>query len=80
MKHIAIIGAGFSGAVIGRKLAEKGAKVTIFESRSHVAGNCHTERHSETEILVHKYGPHIFHTDNSEVWNFVTQFDEFYPI
>jgi UDP-galactopyranose mutase len=79
MKNIAIIGAGFSGAVIGRKLAEVGVKVTIFESRNHIAGNCHTERDSETQIMVHKYGPHIFHTDNEEVWNYVTQYDEFVP-
>jgi UDP-galactopyranose mutase len=79
MKNIAIIGAGFSGAVIGRKLAEVGMKITIFESRSHIAGNCHTERQPENDIMVHKYGPHIFHTDNEEVWNFLTKFDEFMP-
>ena len=77
--NISIIGAGFSGAVIGRMLAEKGLSVSIFDSRTHVAGNCHTERDSETNVLVHKYGPHIFHTDNERVWNYVNQFDEFLP-
>lgn len=79
MKKICIVGAGFSGAVIARILAEKGYQVDIFESRSHVAGNCHTERDVETGIFVHKYGPHIFHTDNKAVWDFVNRFTEFIP-
>lgn len=79
MKTIAIIGAGFSGAVIGRFLAEQGLSISIFDSRSHIAGNCHTERDPETNVLVHKYGPHIFHTDNEKVWNYINQFDEFLP-
>jgi UDP-galactopyranose mutase len=79
MCEIAIVGAGFSGAVIAHQLAHFGHKVVVFESRPHVAGNCHTERDSETDILVHVYGPHIFHTSNERVWNFVRQFDEFMP-
>lgn len=79
MKKICIVGAGFSGAVIGRILAENGYLIHIFESRSHVAGNCHTERDSETGVMVHKYGPHIFHTDNIEVWEFVNRFAKFQP-
>ena len=72
-------GAGLSCAVVGRKLAELGHKVTIFERRSHVAGNCHTERDESTGILVHKYGPHIFHTDDKEVWDYVNSHTEFEP-
>lgn len=79
MNKICIVGAGFSGAVIGRELAEKGYKVDVFESRPHVAGNCYSERDAETGVMVHKYGPHIFHTDNEEVWNYVNRFDEFMP-
>lgn len=79
MKNIAIVGAGFSGAVIARKLAERGFKVEVFDSRSHIGGNCHTERDPETNVMIHKYGPHIFHTDNEEVWDFVTSFGEFMP-
>lgn len=79
MKSVSVVGAGFSGAVIGRMLAAKGIKVSIFDSRSHVAGNCHTERDTDTNVLVHKYGPHIFHTDNEEVWCFLNKFDEFMP-
>lgn len=75
---IAIVGAGFSGAVIARELALAGYNVEVFDSRNHVAGNCYTERH-ETGIMIHKYGPHIFHTDNQEVWNYINQFDTFKP-
>ena len=45
----------------------------------HVAGNCYTKRDAETGVLVHVYGPHIFHTSNERVWNFVCQFDQFMP-
>lgn len=76
---IACVGAGFSGAVIARELAQAGHEVVVFDSRSHVAGNCHTERDAETDVMVHVYGPHIFHTSNERVWNYVQQFDEFMP-
>lgn len=79
MQEIAVVGAGFSGAVIARELALAGYKVSVFDARQHVAGNCHTERDSQTNIMVHAYGPHIFHTSNERVWNYVKQFDEFIP-
>jgi len=79
MKHIGIVGAGFSGAVIARELGLAGHKVVVFDSRPHLAGNCHTERDSVTDVMVHVYGPHIFHTSNERVWNYVRQFDEFMP-
>jgi UDP-galactopyranose mutase len=79
MKTICIVGAGFSGAVIARELALKGYQVKVFEQRAHVGGNCYTERDFDTNILVHKYGPHIFHTDDTEVWDYVNRFDQFMP-
>ena len=79
MKNIGIIGAGFSGCVIARELALNGYDVEILESRSHIGGNCYSYRDNETNVLVHKYGPHIFHTDNQEVWNYVNSFSEFMP-
>ena len=79
MKRIAIVGAGFSGAVIAYQLARAGFILDVFESRPHVAGNCYTERDVQTGVLVHAYGPHIFHTSNERVWNFVRQFAEFMP-
>jgi len=78
-KRIAVVGAGFSGAVIAYKLAETGHEIHVFDRRSHVAGNCYTERDSSTGVLIHVYGPHIFHTSNESVWRFVNQFDDFLP-
>ena len=77
--RILAVGAGLSGAVIGRELAEAGHQVSIVECRSHVAGNCYTERDPETGVLVHVYGPHIFHTDDAEVWDYVNRFETFLP-
>ncbi|MCJ8334695.1 MAG: UDP-galactopyranose mutase [Epibacterium sp.] len=73
------VGAGLSGAVIGRYLAEAGHAVTILDARAHIGGNCHTERDAETGVNVHVYGPHIFHTDDSEVWDYVNRFARFLP-
>ncbi|MGY2575676.1 UDP-galactopyranose mutase [Vibrio sp. C8] len=73
------VGAGFSCAVIARKFAEAGHQVDIIDSRDHIAGNCYTERDIDTGIMVHTYGPHIFHTDDQEVWDYVNQWDTFIP-
>ncbi|WP_241569924.1 UDP-galactopyranose mutase [Rosenbergiella collisarenosi] len=78
-KNILIVGAGFTGAVIGRELAEQGHQVRIIDSRSHVAGNCYSERDEKTGIMVHTYGPHIFHTDNQVVWEYLNRFTEMMP-
>lgn len=78
-QNILLIGAGFSSAVIGRKLAEAGHSIRILEARDHIAGNCHTERDENTDVMVHVYGPHIFHTDDEEVWNYVTGLMPFKP-
>ena len=61
-----VVGAGFSGAVLARKLAEAGYHVQVYDSRHHIGGNCYTERDEVTGILIHKYGPHIFHTNKDE--------------
>lgn len=78
-KNILIVGAGFSGAVIGRELAEDGHKVRIIDSRNHIAGNCYSERDANTDVMVHTYGPHIFHTDNEKVWNYINSYGEMMP-
>ena len=80
MKKVLCVGAGFSCAVIARELAEKGHAVTVIDQRPHVAGNCHTQRDDETGIMLHVYGPHIFHTDNQEVWDYVNKYGEFKPL
>ncbi|ROU10132.1 UDP-galactopyranose mutase [Kluyvera ascorbata] len=76
---VAIVGAGISGAVIARLLAEKGIGSIVFDKRSHIAGNCHSERDPDTNVMLHVYGPHIFHTDDKEVWDFVNTYSEFKP-
>jgi UDP-galactopyranose mutase len=74
-----MVGAGLSGAVIGRHLAELGHQVTIVDARDHVGGNCHTVRDADTGVMVHIYGPHIFHTDDAEVWDYVNAYETFMP-
>jgi UDP-galactopyranose mutase len=77
--NIGMAGAGLSCAVIARELAEAGHRITVLEKRLHVAGNCHTERDPRSGVLVHVYGPHIFHTDDEEVWNLVNRYVTFRP-
>ncbi|HGG3408758.1 TPA: NAD(P)-binding protein [Salmonella enterica subsp. enterica] len=78
-KKILIVGAGLSGAVIARQLAEQGHIVNIIDQRSHIGGNAYDARDEHTGIMVHVYGPHIFHTDNETVWNYVNKYAEMMP-
>lgn len=79
MKKILIVGAGFSGAVIARQLAENGYHIKVIDSRDHIGGNCHTKRDENTDVMVHTYGPHIFHTDDEKVWAYINQFGDMMP-
>jgi UDP-galactopyranose mutase len=73
-----VVGAGFSGAVVARQLADSlPCKVQVIESRSHIGGNCHTSRDETTGVMVHRYGPHIFNTSDEEVWRYVNRFGHF---
>ena len=76
-----IAGAGFSGAVLAHRLSElfPDCTIDIWEEKSHIAGNCHTQRDSETGIMVHRYGPHIFNTANKKIWDFVNGFTKLQP-
>lgn len=75
-----VVGSGFSGAVIANNLATKlDCAVDVWDERSHIAGNCFTERDAATGIMVHKYGPHIFNTDRKDIWDYVNSFCEFRP-
>ena len=70
-----IVGAGLYGSVFAREAAKHGKTSLVIDRRSHVGGNIYTE--NIAGINVHMYGPHIFHTDNEEVWNYVQEFAEF---
>ena len=73
---ILIIGAGFAGAVVARELAEAGHKVLVMDRRKHIAGNAYDVK-DEHGILIHQYGPHIFHTNNERVWAYLNQHGSF---
>lgn len=76
--HIGIAGAGFAGAVLARELAASGKySVEIFDERPHVAGNCHTSRDPASGIMLHHYGPHIFNTSRTDVWEYVNRYATF---
>ncbi|TGK48552.1 UDP-galactopyranose mutase [Leptospira bouyouniensis] len=80
MKKVLIVGAGFSGAVIANTLANTGNYlIDVVDERNHIGGNCHTERDPLTNVMVHKYGPHIFHTSNEKVWKYINLFGVFKP-
>ena len=71
-----IVGCGLFGAVFARCVAEAGRSVVLVDRRNHIGGNCFTRE--VAGIQVHEYGPHIFHTNNARVWNFVNRFAEFH--
>jgi UDP-galactopyranose mutase len=75
---IVIIGAGISGAVLAERYANLGKQVLIIEKRDHIAGNCY-DYIDENGILVSKYGAHLFHTNEEDVWEYINQFNDFYP-
>ncbi|HTJ49420.1 MAG TPA: FAD-dependent oxidoreductase [Cyclobacteriaceae bacterium] len=72
---ILIIGAGITGATLAREFAEKGNEVLVLEKHDHVGGHAADEIIGDTPVSI--YGPHIFHTDNKETWQFATRFAEF---
>lgn len=73
-----VVGAGFAGATIAERLADSGKSVLVIEQRDHVGGNCYDYK-DENGITIQKYGPHIFHTNNKEVWDYLSQFTEWIP-
>ena len=75
---ILIVGAGISGATLAERYASIGKKVLIIEKRDHIAGNCY-DYYDENGILTSKYGAHLFHTNEQDVWQYINQFGEWYP-
>ena len=77
MKQNLVVGAGFSGATIARLVAENlKEKVLVIDKKDHIAGNCF-DYPDKNAIMIHKYGSHIFHTNNEIAWNFITRFTDF---
>lgn len=74
-----IVGAGFSGSTLAERIANKlGQKVLLVERRDHIGGNAYDE-YNECDIQVHRYGPHIFHTNSKKVWDYLSQFTGWRP-
>ncbi|MFP5077902.1 UDP-galactopyranose mutase [Rhizobium sp. YIM 134829] len=74
-----IVGAGFAGSVLAERLAADGNKrVLLCDKRPHIAGNAY-DHHDAAGILVHRYGPHIFHTNSEDVFNYLSRFTEWRP-
>src|SRR6185312_10058087 len=74
-----IVGAGFAGAVLAERLASQAKqKVLLIDRRNHIGGNAY-DYYDDAGILVHKYGPHIFHTNSREVFSYLSQFTQWRP-
>ena len=71
-----VVGCGLSGASIARLLADKGERVLVIDKRAHLAGNIYDYK-DKNDIVIHKYGSHIFHTNNENVWKFLEKFTDF---
>lgn len=70
-----VVGAGLFGATLARELVDRGRKVLVVDKASHVGGACFTE--VVEGVVVHRYGPHVFHTNDARIWNYVQRFSEF---
>lgn len=70
-----IVGAGLFGATFANIATSKGKKCLVIDKRKHIGGNCYTE--NKEGIQIHQYGPHIFHTSNKDVWDYITSFGDF---
>ena len=70
-----IIGAGLFGSIFAHEMTKKGKKCLIIEKSNHIGGNCYSE--NLDGINIHKYGPHIFHTNDKNIWRYINQFSEF---
>jgi UDP-galactopyranose mutase len=75
MYDFLIVGAGFSGSVVARQLADRGKKVLLVDRRSHIGGNAH-DKTDENGVVIHPYGPHIFHTNSKKVIEFLSRFTD----
>jgi UDP-galactopyranose mutase len=74
-----IVGAGFYGLTIAERAASHGYKSCVIDRRSHIGGNAYSYKDPRTQIEVHKYGPHLFHTNSEEVFDYLSRFTEWVP-
>ena len=74
---VVVVGSGFFGLTIAERAATAGHSVAVLEKRNHLGGNAYSYFDSETQIEIHKYGSHLFHTSNERVWNYVKRFTDF---
>lgn len=77
MLDFVVVGAGFFGAVFAHEIKKAGKKVLVIEKRDHIGGNCYSYDDPATRINIHQYGPHIFHTPDKNIWNYINCFAEF---
>lgn len=75
--NLIIVGSGLFGSVVAEQASRAGYRVAVVEGRANIAGNCYTADDPNTGINIHHYGPHIFHTSNQKVWEYINQFTEF---
>ncbi|HFW6767782.1 TPA: NAD(P)-binding protein, partial [Campylobacter jejuni] len=73
-----IVGCGLSGAILAERLASKGQEVLIVDKREHIGGNVYDYKDQESNVTVHKYGPHVFHTSIKEVWEYLSRFTKWH--
>ena len=74
---VLIVGAGFAGSTLAQKFSEDGKKVLVIDKREHIGGNMYEELRNNG-VRIHKYGPHIFHTNDKEVLDYLKRFSGFY--
>lgn len=76
--HILVVGAGYAGSVVAREVAEAGHHVLVIDKRPHIAGNAYDEVDTDG-VVVHRYGPHIFHTNGERIFEYLSRFTEWRP-
>ena len=72
-----IVGAGLYGSVFAERVRANNKSVLIIEKRNHIGGNCHSYSFEDTNIIVHSYGTHLFHTNDKNIWDYINKFGEF---
>ena len=74
-----VVGAGFFGMTVAERAASEGFRVIVLDRRDHVGGNAYTYEDARTGVEIHKYGPHLFHTNSAEIVDYLSRFTEWTP-